>query len=500
MNLGGGADSPSAPALSAAARSIEGPEVDEETLCRQDRLSDRANMDVLKMEQSIEQNLSKAMTGLCDQFSQQFVNQSNFQHDHLQGVDERIENAVPIRRVDVPDYRSQAQLALLQQSQNQPNQLADVESLKMEVESLRQDLSKVSGHAASAADLKLANAVGDKVCRDMQVRFNALQSRMSSEVCDAVGQLRAELGLVKADVARTSESLQHVESEVRSLRANVATEQLTARLASVEEEVRRNSKTLSHVGEILNVTHEITTGSDKVIGRMGHEVSNWRENESRLEKRLMAVEQVLHQLGSFAVKNAEQQFEMRKAHEAEQVKDVELPRSVDLRLNLESLIGKMNETLQAPQPKRPNSAASAVQQRSLTGAYTRALSPTGSIVHKPGTAGSSLILGAATGVQGGTSLVLNAAMAPATGSSHAMAQVMTSSPASLLQRRNILAATSGESDVASAVGSATSAVGRRVSAELPGPPRATSAAGYSVVPRQAALSAMPVAHQAQQPH
>mmetsp|Transcript_67017 Transcript_67017/g.132145 ORF Transcript_67017/g.132145 Transcript_67017/m.132145 type:complete len:500 (+) Transcript_67017:61-1560(+) len=481
--------------------SVETATLDVEHIRRQGWLSDRANMDVLKMEQAIEQNLSKAMTGLCGQFSQQLVDQNKDQQEQLQGADACMERT--LCRAEVLDNQGQKQLALLQQLQNQQNN--DVSSLRMEVENLRQDLHKISGHASSSDDFDMANAVGDKVCRDVQVLFNAFQTRMSSEVCDALGQLRGEFSLVKSDVARTNECLQHVEGEVRTLAARPANEHFTARLKVVEDEVRRSSNTLTHVGNILNVTHEITTGSDNMIERMSYEVSNWREAESRLEKRLLTVEQMLQKFGALAVNNAEQQFEMRRVHEAEQVKDGDNPKSADLRHDLEALIGKMNETLQTPQPKRTSVAATStggLQQQSPIGSYTRIRSPTGSIVPIAGSRGGSLILGGRVGVQGGMPFVARAATSPSIASSSR--KIDPSSP-------HALVVSSGKSDLSFAISPTGSKVGTQVSpspvptdASRPSQagihPHYTSVGGYSVVPRQVALSAMPVAQQAQQPH
>jgi len=400
--------------------------------------------------------------------------------------------------------------------------------LRPEVQSLGPDLRKLSGQASSSADVKVANATGSKVCCDVQVLLHALQVRLSSEVSNAVGQLRGELSLVKADVARTSECLQHVEGEFRGLRARSANEQFAGRLTAVEEEVQRNSKTLihvgdglrarsakeqfagrltaveqevqrnsktlSHVGDILKVTHEITTGSDKMIGRMSYEVSNWREAESRLAKRLLLLEQMLHQLGSVTMQNAEQHSEMRKANEAEQAKDVELQRSAHLRVSLVASLGKLNETLQAPPPKY---VAAGLQQQSPIGSCTRARSPTGSSVNMPSNMESVLTSRSGTGVQGGTPMVVNGASCPGT--------TIPRSPPLSVQRRSLLVANSGHSDVASANGSTRSAVVRQASAEFadfsrPPPagihPKGMSVGGFSVIPRQAALSATPVAHQA----
>jgi len=432
-------------------------------------MSDRANMDVLKMEQAIEQSLSQAMTGLCDQFAQQVVNTSNTRQEKLQGNEEGEEHKVPFLRADVPGSKGGQERAASQQHQH----LHDVSKLRIEVESLRGDLRKLSRQASSSADFKVADAASDKVRQDVQVLLNALQARMSSEISNAVGQLRGELGLVKADVASTAKCLQHVEGEFRSMRAKPAFEQFTGRLTAVEHEVQKNSKTLSHVGDILKVTHEITTGSDKMIGRMSYEVSTWRETESRLDKRLLLLEQRLHQLGSVAMQNAEQQSETRKANQAEQAKDVELRRSADLMLSLESSLGKLNDMLQAPTPKF---IPAGFQQQSPIGICTQARSP--------------------------PPLMVNGASCPGTTiPSHGN----LSSPVMNVQRRSLLAASSRHSDGASISGSLGSSVARKASFEIDNisqPPPAnihqqsTSIGGFSVIPRQAALSAAPVAHQA----
>lgn len=488
-------DSSISQVLSAAANDRECRELDA-VPADQHWLSDRANMDVLKMEQAIEESLSQAMSGLCDQFSQQVVKQ-----EQLQGTDEEPrEHTVPILGTEVPSYKGQQQAPLQQQQHLQKHD--NVSNLRMEVESLRQDLRVLSGQASSSANFKMADAVGDKVCRDVQVLLNALQARMSSEVSDALGQLRSELSLVKADVARTSECLQHVEGDVRSSRARSANEQLAGRLTAVEEEVQRNSKTLSHVGDILKVTQEITTGSDKMIGRMSYEVSSWREAESRLEKRLLLLEQMFHQLGSFTMTNAEQQMETRQAHEAEQGKEVELQRSADLRQSLETLLGKLGETMQAPPPKRTSYIPVGFQQTSPIGSCNQALSL---LAQKPSTPlAPVLTFGGGLGSQGGMPMVVNDATGPGTTSSSQRISPLSST--SLVQKRSVLLGNSGHSDLASTSGSIRSAAVRQVSGELVDSsrphaagihPQSIGGSGYSVIPRQAALSAMPVSHQAQ---
>jgi len=467
MHDGGGA-------TPAFAINIERPDLEADSVCLEGFLSYSASMDVLKMEQSIEQSLSKAMVGLCDQVSHPLINKIKVREGRLQRAAEDFENTVPT--LEVPSDKGQKQPALQQQQQQQHNN--DVSSLRMEVETFRQELRKISGQASFSADLEeVINAVSNKVCRDMHILFNALQSRTSSEVCDAIGLWQKELSFVKADIARTSECLQHVDSEVRSLRARSANEQFTGRLTAVEEEVQRNSKSLSHVGNILKVTHEITAFPDKMIKRMGHEVSNWRDAENRLQQRVSSIEQMLHQLGSSAVQHAEQHYRVQKAHKAEHVQEGEPQSSADLRMNLEALLGEMNETLQAPQPDRTNFLPAGFQQQSPTGTYTRA--------H------SSSVLDAGTGIPGGMPVVVKSATGPVT--ANPRQKITASNPASDVQRRmrrSALVATSGDKDVASAVGPTTSVVGT------------TSVMGNSLFPRQATLSIMPVAtgRWAQQPH
>merc|ERR1712008_75190 len=264
-------------------------------------------------------------------------------------------------------------------------------------------------------------------------------------------------------------------------------------------------KTLSHGGDILKVTQEITTGSDKMIGRMSYEVSSWREAESRLEKRLLLLEQMFHQLGSFTMTNAEQQLETRQAHEAEQGKEVELQRSADLRLSLESLLGKLGETMQAPPPKRTSYIPAGFQQTSPIAICNQALSPTGLTAHKPSTPlAPVLMLGGGLGSQGGMPMVVNDATGP--GTTISSQRISPLSSTSLVQKRSVLLGNYGHSDVASTSGSIRSAAVRQVSGELVDSsrphaagihPQSIGVSGYSVIPRQAALSAMPVSHKAQ---
>jgi len=422
--------------------------------------------------------LSKAMSGLCDHVSHQLTSKINVSEGQVQGASEGLENTVPLLWDEVPSDKGQKQPALEQQKQQQQQQQQnnDVSSMRMEPEGFQEDLRKISGHTSSA-DLEVINAVSNKVCCEVHVLFNALQARMSSEVCDALGLWRKELSFVKADIARTSECLQHVEGEVRSLRARSANEQFTGRLAAVEEEVQRNSKSLSHVGNILKVTHEITAFPDKMIARMSQEVSNWRDAESRLQQRVSSIEQMLHQLGSSAVKHAEQQSKVQRTPRAENVQDAEPQSSADLRTNFEALLGEMNETLQAPQSKRTSFLPAGFQQQSPFGTY-RAI--------------SSTVLGAGTGVPGGMPVVVTSATGP--GTANPIQKITTSNLASHVQRRrsSALVATSGDKDAASAVGPTISVVG------------SASTVGNSLFPQQATLSLTPVApvatgHWAQQP-
>merc|ERR1712241_1456449 len=95
--------------------------------------------------------------------------------------------------------------------------------------------------------------------------------------------------------------------------------------------------------------------------------------------------------------------------------EVELQRSAELRLSLESLLGKLGETMQAPPPKRASFIAAGFQQTSPMGTCNQALSPTGLTAHKPSTPlAPVLMLGGGLGSQGGMPTVVNDATGPGT--------------------------------------------------------------------------------------
>mmetsp|Transcript_73358 Transcript_73358/g.141906 ORF Transcript_73358/g.141906 Transcript_73358/m.141906 type:complete len:130 (-) Transcript_73358:1711-2100(-) len=107
--------------LSTTATDVQRPELGTVPIHQQGRLSDHANMDVLKMEEAIERSLSQAMTGLCDHFSQQ-VSKGKVQKEQPQRTDERLELTVPVLQADVPGCKGLQQAALQQQQQQQQQQ------------------------------------------------------------------------------------------------------------------------------------------------------------------------------------------------------------------------------------------------------------------------------------------------------------------------------------------------------------------------------------------